>query len=180
MKFPNGESERVVGGDQSKMSFGRLNRRMMLLRMPGFTSLPLFWQGRAGHHQESTRCGVADGGGARPFPHERSRASAPLSPPARGALSGRQVSRSAPGRPGCTGRSLRCGALRHSPAQHMKLAFFGGTFDPIHHGHLILARTALEELGLDRVVFIPAALSPHKMASQPAPARESSARADAV
>ena len=53
----------------------------------------------------------------------------------------------------------------------MKLAFFGGTFDPIHHGHLILARTALEELRLDRVIFIPAALSPHKMASQPAPAR---------
>ena len=53
----------------------------------------------------------------------------------------------------------------------MKLAFFGGTFDPIHHGHLILARTALEQLGLDRVVFIPAALSPHKLASQPAPAQ---------
>ena len=53
----------------------------------------------------------------------------------------------------------------------MKLAFFGGTFDPIHLGHLILARTALEQLGLDRVVFIPAALSPHKLASQPAPAQ---------
>ena len=44
----------------------------------------------------------------------------------------------------------------------MKLALYGGTFDPIHHGHLILAREARERLGLDRVVFIPAARSPFK------------------
>ena len=43
-----------------------------------------------------------------------------------------------------------------------KLGIYGGTFDPIHHGHLILARQACEEIGLDRVVFIPAALSPFK------------------
>jgi nicotinate-nucleotide adenylyltransferase len=52
----------------------------------------------------------------------------------------------------------------------MRLGLYGGTFDPIHHGHLILARDAIEELALDRVVFIPAALSPHKLASSPAPA----------
>lgn len=52
----------------------------------------------------------------------------------------------------------------------MKLALYGGTFDPIHHGHLILAREAREQLGLDRVVFVPAALSPHKLASNPSPA----------
>jgi nicotinate-nucleotide adenylyltransferase len=45
-----------------------------------------------------------------------------------------------------------------------KIGIFGGTFDPIHHGHLILARDALEQLGLDRVIFIPAAISPHKLA----------------
>lgn len=50
----------------------------------------------------------------------------------------------------------------------MRTALFGGTFDPIHHGHLILAREALERLALDRVVFIPAALSPFKLATQPA------------
>jgi len=44
----------------------------------------------------------------------------------------------------------------------MKIALYGGTFDPIHHGHLILAREALEQLGLDRVVFVPAARSPFK------------------
>jgi nicotinate-nucleotide adenylyltransferase len=53
----------------------------------------------------------------------------------------------------------------------MKLALYGGTFDPIHHGHLILAREALESLGLDRVVFIPAAQSPHKLHREPAPPR---------
>jgi len=52
----------------------------------------------------------------------------------------------------------------------MRLALYGGTFDPVHHGHLILARDALEELQLDRVIFIPAGLSPHKLATSPAPA----------
>jgi len=44
----------------------------------------------------------------------------------------------------------------------MRTGILGGSFDPIHHGHLILARAAREELGLDRVIFIPAHASPHK------------------
>jgi len=52
----------------------------------------------------------------------------------------------------------------------MKLGLYGGTFDPIHHGHLILARDAVETLGLDRLFFIPNTISPHKLATQPAPA----------
>ena len=52
-----------------------------------------------------------------------------------------------------------------------KIGLFGGSFDPIHHGHLILARDAMESLGLDRVIFIPVMVSPHKLARPPAAAR---------
>jgi nicotinate-nucleotide adenylyltransferase len=41
-----------------------------------------------------------------------------------------------------------------------KIAIYGGTFDPIHHGHLIVAREALEKLGAEQVIFIPARVSP--------------------
>lgn len=44
----------------------------------------------------------------------------------------------------------------------MKWGLFGGTFDPIHFGHLRAAQELLEMLGLERVVFIPAFLPPHK------------------
>ena len=53
------------------------------------------------------------------------------------------------------------------PPPSLRLGLYGGTFDPIHHGHLILARDAIELLALDRVLFIPAALSPHKLATRP-------------
>jgi len=43
-----------------------------------------------------------------------------------------------------------------------KIGIYGGTFDPIHHGHLILSRQACEEHGFDQLIFIPAALSPFK------------------
>jgi len=51
-----------------------------------------------------------------------------------------------------------------------KIGIFGGTFDPVHYGHLILARDAIEQLQLDELVFIPAAVSPHKLEQRPAPA----------
>ena len=44
----------------------------------------------------------------------------------------------------------------------MKIGIYGGTFDPVHHAHLILARDALETLHLDKVIFVPAAISPLK------------------
>ncbi|NBU64413.1 MAG: nicotinate (nicotinamide) nucleotide adenylyltransferase [Chloroflexia bacterium] len=50
----------------------------------------------------------------------------------------------------------------------MRTGILGGSFDPVHHGHLILARAAREELGLDRVIFIPAHVSPHKTETKPA------------
>lgn len=43
-----------------------------------------------------------------------------------------------------------------------KIGLLGGTFDPVHYGHLQLAESALTECGLDKVVFIPAAEPPHK------------------
>lgn len=43
-----------------------------------------------------------------------------------------------------------------------KLGIMGGTFDPIHIGHLLMARHALENLRLDNVVFIPSGSPPHK------------------
>lgn len=45
----------------------------------------------------------------------------------------------------------------------MKLGVFGGTFDPVHHGHLIVAEYVRERVGLDRVLFIPTLISPHKV-----------------
>jgi nicotinate-nucleotide adenylyltransferase len=50
------------------------------------------------------------------------------------------------------------------------ICLFGGSFDPVHLGHLLVARAALEELPVERVVFIPAALSPFKTQQQPTPA----------
>jgi nicotinate-nucleotide adenylyltransferase len=47
----------------------------------------------------------------------------------------------------------------------MKLGLFGGSFDPVHLGHLLAARAAREEAGLDRIFFIPAAQSPFKVAA---------------
>lgn len=46
----------------------------------------------------------------------------------------------------------------------MKLGLLGGTFDPVHHGHLRAAENAREALGLDRVAFMPARVPPHRSA----------------
>jgi len=54
----------------------------------------------------------------------------------------------------------------------MRTGLLGGSFDPIHHGHLILARAAKEELALDRIVLIPANKSPHKTGTKPATAED--------
>jgi nicotinate-nucleotide adenylyltransferase len=54
----------------------------------------------------------------------------------------------------------------------MRIGIYGGTFDPVHHGHLILARQALEEFKLDRLVFVPAAESPFKIHNHTVPAAD--------
>ena len=52
------------------------------------------------------------------------------------------------------------------------IGLFGGSFDPVHHGHLIAARAALEALGLDEVRFIPVGSQPFKPAGPVAPAAD--------
>ena len=49
------------------------------------------------------------------------------------------------------------------------IGIFGGSFDPVHLGHLLVAQAAFEELGLERLFFVPAAQSPFKQTSMPAP-----------
>jgi nicotinate-nucleotide adenylyltransferase len=46
----------------------------------------------------------------------------------------------------------------------VRTAIFGGTFDPIHHAHLVVAREAADAFALDRLLFIAAANPPHKEA----------------
>jgi nicotinate-nucleotide adenylyltransferase len=52
----------------------------------------------------------------------------------------------------------------------MRLGFLGGTFDPIHLGHLLMAETAREGLALDQVLFAPAGDPPHKQGMAKTPA----------
>ncbi|MBZ5523703.1 MAG: nicotinate-nucleotide adenylyltransferase [Acidobacteriia bacterium] len=44
----------------------------------------------------------------------------------------------------------------------MKIALYGGTFDPVHKGHLAIAQAAVERFGIDLVYFVPATVPPHK------------------
>lgn len=48
----------------------------------------------------------------------------------------------------------------------MRIGVFGGSFDPVHQGHLIVAECCREQARLDRVLFIPAATQPHKQDRQ--------------
>jgi nicotinate-nucleotide adenylyltransferase len=62
----------------------------------------------------------------------------------------------------------------------MRIGVFGGTFDPPHTGHLIVASAAFDALRLDRLLFVPAAVPPHKVGAviaTPAQRREMVRRA---
>ncbi len=53
-----------------------------------------------------------------------------------------------------------------------RIGLFGGSFDPVHLGHLLVAQAAREELDLGRLFFVPAAQSPFKPDARPSPAPE--------
>jgi nicotinate-nucleotide adenylyltransferase len=53
-----------------------------------------------------------------------------------------------------------------------KIGLYGGSFDPVHLGHLLVALAACEEAGIERLFFVPAAQSPFKPDAQPTPAAE--------
>ncbi len=52
-----------------------------------------------------------------------------------------------------------------------RIALFGGTFDPPHHGHLVVAQDVVEALELDALYFVPAGMPPHKRDEPMSPAR---------
>ncbi len=56
-----------------------------------------------------------------------------------------------------------------STGQGRRIALFGGTFDPVHEGHLAIARKARAALDLDEVRFLPCHVSPHKTGTISAP-----------
>jgi len=47
-----------------------------------------------------------------------------------------------------------------------KVAILGGTFDPVHWGHLLMAQTALSQVALEQVMWVPARCPPHKLAAK--------------
>lgn len=59
-------------------------------------------------------------------------------------------------------RPASCQSLKIMAFTAMRIGLFGGSFDPVHLGHLLVAQAAREEMRLDRVFFIPAAQSPFK------------------
>ena len=54
-----------------------------------------------------------------------------------------------------------------------RVGIFGGTFDPLHNGHLRIAAAVLKQHRLDRIIFVPARVQPHKTAPPRAPGRHS-------
>ena len=54
----------------------------------------------------------------------------------------------------------------------MRIGIFGGTFDPVHYGHLLLAECCREQVSLDVVWFLPAAIPPHKQEYDLTPAKQ--------
>src|SRR5437762_1593813 len=65
-----------------------------------------------------------------------------------------------------TAQAQRSTAAKHHPR---RIAIFGGSFDPIHNGHLAVARAADRRFNFDEIHFIPASRPPHKLKQHLAP-----------
>lgn len=53
-----------------------------------------------------------------------------------------------------------------------RIGIFGGTFDPIHSGHIMIAEEVFKELNLDKIIFVPANIPPHKLHTKIANAQD--------
>jgi nicotinate-nucleotide adenylyltransferase len=60
----------------------------------------------------------------------------------------------------------------HAQMKMKRIGLFGGSFNPVHLGHLLIAQAAFEEMELAHIFFVPAAQSPFKPTAELAPARE--------
>ena len=76
--------------------------------------------------------------------------------------------------------SVARGIERPAPVVPGSLGIMGGTFDPIHFGHLAAADEAREVLGLERIVFVPAGIPPHKADQRVARAEDRLAMVEAA
>jgi len=54
----------------------------------------------------------------------------------------------------------------------MKVGIFGGTFNPVHAGHIHIAKETTKKLGLDKLIFVPAYIPPHKKVENPIATRD--------
>lgn len=61
-----------------------------------------------------------------------------------------------------------------------RIAIFGGSFNPIHHGHLLLAQAVFEAFGFDKILLVPCQVSPFKQGQEPIVVAEASHRLEMV
>ena len=78
------------------------------------------------------------------------------------------------------GRPLTDAVLPPAAVVPGSVGVFGGTFDPVHHGHLALAEEACDALGLETVTFVPASAPPHKPGVPVTPAEHRFAMVEAA